>query len=130
MSELIFIRHAETDLAGTFCGHSDPPINARGQIQVNDLIVRLGSGPFDAIYSSDLLRAVDTATALAQALAVSCATTADMREIHFGEWEGLTWTKIESRDADYTEQEAWELTQPYCALFVYAGADACQKVSQ
>jgi broad specificity phosphatase PhoE len=101
MRGLIFIRHAETDLAGTFCGHSDPPINARGQSQVNDLIARLAAEPFDAIYSSDLCRAVGTATLLAQAFTLPCAVTNNLREIYFGNWEGMTWAEIEARDADY-----------------------------
>jgi broad specificity phosphatase PhoE len=104
MKGLIFIRHAETDLAGTFCGHSDPPINARGQEQVRDLISQLASESFDAIYSSDLRRAVDTATNLSQAFAVPCTTTPNLREIYFGDWEAMTWTEIERRDADYARR--------------------------
>jgi alpha-ribazole phosphatase len=101
MTELIFIRHAETDLAGTFCGHSDPPINARGQTQVKELISRLSSEPLDAIHSSDLRRAVETAESLAQAFAVPCTTTQNLREIYFGDWEGLTWAEIERQDQGY-----------------------------
>ena len=41
MSELLLIRHAETDMAGTFCGHSDPELNVRGRAQLADLISRL-----------------------------------------------------------------------------------------
>jgi broad specificity phosphatase PhoE len=104
MKGLVFIRHAETDLAGTFCGHSDPPINARGQAQVKGLIAQLAPEHFDAIYSSDLRRAVDTAASLAQAFAVPCTTTPNLREIYFGDWEGMTWTKIEGRDADYARR--------------------------
>ena len=101
MRGLTFIRHAETDLAGTFCGHSDPPINARGRTQVNDLIVQLRHKPFDAIYSSDLRRAVDTATPLAQTFAVPYITTPNLREIYFGNWEAMTWTGIEKKYTDY-----------------------------
>ena len=34
MNTLIFIRHGETDMAGRFCGHSDPELNAAGELQV------------------------------------------------------------------------------------------------
>jgi broad specificity phosphatase PhoE len=115
MKGLIFIRHAETDLAGTFCGHSDPPINARGQAQIKGLIPQLTPGPIDAVYSSDLRRAVDTATSLAQAFAVPCTTTSNLREIYFGNWEAITWAEIERRDADYARRWAeWfpDLTAP------------------
>ena len=66
MTGLLFIRHAETDMAGTFCGHSDPPINAAGQQQVAQMISTLTSESIDEIYSSDLRRAVDTANLLSQ----------------------------------------------------------------
>jgi broad specificity phosphatase PhoE len=111
MKRLVFIRHAETDLAGTFCGHSDPPINARGQSQVKDLIAQLAPEHFDAIYSSDLRRAVDTTASLAQAFAVPCTTTPNLREIYFGDWEGMAWTEIESRDPDYARR--WVELSPH-----------------
>jgi alpha-ribazole phosphatase len=104
MTGLLFIRHAETDMAGTFCGHSDPPINARGQKQVAHIVSSLMPETFDEIYSSDLRRAVETAASLSQTSAVSVTTTGSLREIHFGDWEGLTWKEIESRDAEYARQ--------------------------
>jgi len=104
MSLLIFIRHAETDMAGTFCGQSDPPINTAGQMQVADLIVRLAVETFDMIYSSDLQRAVDTATPIAEAFNLPLYKTSDLREVHFGDWEGLTWNEIEERDPDYAQR--------------------------
>jgi len=191
MEGLLFIRHAETDLAGTFCGHSDPPLNARGRIQVRELIARFPGDHFDAIYSSDLRRAADTATSLAQAFAVPCTKTSELREIYFGDWEAMTWAEIERRDADYarrwtesfpnlaapngeiyaafesrvlqeidrlldlaadqriavvthggvmrvvlrhllghTEEQAWELTKPYCSFFAYAEAAVPEEVGQ
>jgi len=101
---LVFIRHAETDLAGTFCGHSDPPINLIGQAQIAEMISRLRAETFDAIYSSDLRRAVETAEPLARAFALPVIATYRLREIHFGDWEGLTWTEIEQRDPIYARR--------------------------
>ncbi|MGO4514214.1 histidine phosphatase family protein [Terriglobus sp. 2YAB30_2] len=104
MSELIFIRHAETDMAGRFCGHTDPSINQRGQIQVAALIARLGHGlEFNAIYSSDLQRAVDTAASIATAFLRPIHKNSGLREIHFGDWEGLAWREIEERDPIYAQ---------------------------
>ncbi|MDQ1693485.1 MAG: hypothetical protein QOH85_1020, partial [Acidobacteriaceae bacterium] len=34
MTEILLVRHAETDLKGTFCGHSDPPLNDAGRAQL------------------------------------------------------------------------------------------------
>lgn len=111
MKGLIFIRHAETDLAGTFCGHTDPPINARGRQQVNELLAHLASDSLDAIYSSDLRRAADTAAALADTFSVPYKTTPNLRELYFGEWEGLTWNEIENRDGDYAR--LWIESSPH-----------------
>jgi len=101
---LVFIRHAQTDLAGAFCGHSDPLVNSIGHKQIAEMISRLRSETFDAIYSSDLCRAVETATPLAQAFALPIITTHRLREIHFGDWEGLTWAEIELRDPTYASR--------------------------
>ena len=104
MNGLLFIRHAQTDLAGTFCGHTDPAVNARGQQQLRDLIQRVAHESIDAIYSSDLSRAVTTANALAQAFGAPVIASIALREIHFGQWEGRTWNEIERRDTAYAKR--------------------------
>jgi broad specificity phosphatase PhoE len=101
MSDLLFLRHAETAMAGTFCGHCDPPLNAAGKRQVRDLVARLRGWRIDAVCSSDLRRAVETAAPIAQALGLSWTTQSTLREIHFGAWEGLAWAEIEQRDPEY-----------------------------
>jgi alpha-ribazole phosphatase/probable phosphoglycerate mutase len=110
MSTLLFIRHAETDMAGTFCGHSNPPVNARGHQQIHVLLKALHAEPIDAVYSSDLHRAVITAVALTKAFACPSSTTSALREIDFGEWEGLTWPEIETKDAAYARD--WSNAYP------------------
>lgn len=98
MSSLTFIRHAETDMAGTFCGHSDPSINQQGRLQIKSLIDHLGGKGIDAIYSSDLRRAHETAQELSLAFSVPIIVMRELREIDFGDWEGLSWHTIEQRD--------------------------------
>ncbi len=93
-----------TLISGAFCGHSDPPINARGEQQVADLIARLGPHPFAKIYSSDLCRAHNTAHLLAASSATPIETTPHLREIHFGDWEGPTWSEIELRDQAFAQR--------------------------
>jgi broad specificity phosphatase PhoE len=104
MTGLIFIRHAETDLASTFCGHSDPSVNANGQVQITEMISRLGPEPFDAVYSSDLRRAMETAAPLARAFALPVIPSGHLREIYFGDWESLSWAEIERYDAAYAHR--------------------------
>jgi alpha-ribazole phosphatase len=104
MSELLFIRHAETDMIGTFCGHSDPLLNEHGRAQVSDLARRLRAEPIQAVYTSDLLRSAQTGTALAALLAVDCYSRPTLREIHFGQWEGLTWKDIQRSHGQYAQR--------------------------
>jgi alpha-ribazole phosphatase/probable phosphoglycerate mutase len=111
MSTLLFIRHAETDMAGRFCGHSDPPVNKRGRSQIAELLKALEGKPIDAIYTSDLARALTTADAIAERFRLSPISVPGLREIGFGEWEGLSWHEIESRDAVYARK--WSDAYPH-----------------
>ena len=104
MSELIFIRHAETDMAGTFCGHSDPELNDCGRAQFDRLIEQLREHNIQSVYSSDLRRALRSARALAEAFHVKCSICPALREIGFGEWEGLTWQQVERRNAAFSRR--------------------------
>jgi len=104
MSELLFIRHAETDMAGTFCGHSDPELNARGRVQVCELISRLPTEMIGMVYTSDLRRARTTAMAIAEVFGVGFHVRSALREINFGRWEGLPWEEIERRDEAYARR--------------------------
>ena len=96
MNALLLIRHAETDLAGTFCGQIDPPVNAAGLQQIQNLLKSLSNEPFEAVFTSDLRRAVDTAHPIADAFSVPCIPRPGLREIDFGRWEGLRWSEIEA----------------------------------
>ena len=104
MSSVLCARHAETDMTGTFCGHSDPPLNASGRRQAEELAASLSGESFDAIYSSPLRRAAQTAELLGGVLRTPVSPTPGLAEIHFGEWEGLTWQEIEQRDPGYARR--------------------------
>jgi alpha-ribazole phosphatase len=104
MSEILFIRHAETDMAGTFCGHSNPPLNMRGRTQLSELLRILSVEPIDEVYASDLLRAQETAEAIAEDRAIECHLRPALREINFGQWEGFTWREIEQSHSAYAHR--------------------------
>jgi alpha-ribazole phosphatase len=110
MSDLLLIRHGATDLAGTFCGHSDPPLNERGRQQVAALIEELANERIEAVYSSDLLRAHETAVALATAKAAPLCNLSGLREINFGDWEGLSWRQVEAINEH--DAERWLIEYP------------------
>jgi broad specificity phosphatase PhoE len=107
---LIFIRHAETDFAGRFCGHLDPPVNKQGLLQIGELIETLKTEPIDAVYSSDLSRSLNTADAIGKVFGLTPIKVPELREISFGEWEGLSWPEIESRDRAYARR--WSESYP------------------
>lgn len=104
MNEIFFIRHAETDMAGTLCGHSDPPLNAGGRGQISELLKMLVGESFDEVYSSDLLRAKETGEAIASSRGLVCHLSPALREIYFGRWEGLTWNEVECSDPTYAQR--------------------------
>jgi alpha-ribazole phosphatase len=104
MSEIFFIRHAETDMAGTFCGHSNPLLNMRGRDHLSELLRTLKSESISEVYTSDLLRAQETGKAIAEVRAIECHLRPALREIDFGQWEGLTWKEIEQRYGSYTQR--------------------------
>ena len=105
MSTIIFIRHGETDMAGRFCGHSDPELNPVGELQATHAAEEVAQLGIQRIYSSDLRRASRTATAIAQRTGIGVDFLPALREIHFGLWEGLRWQEIEDRFPE--EADRW-----------------------
>lgn len=95
-TEVLLIRHAETALAGTFCGHLDPPLNERGRLQAQALQASLRNVKLSAVFTSDLQRSAQTAYALCKERGNPNAHSPGLREISFGTWEGLRWHEIET----------------------------------
>lgn len=90
------MRHGQTswNQEGKYQGHSDISLNERGIKQGNLVAKRLANEKISAIYSSDLLRAQQTAEAIAEYHGLSVITKPEFREINFGIWEGLTYQEI------------------------------------
>lgn len=110
--ELFLIRHAATDMTGTVCGQSDPPLNETGRAQASAVALLLRSRNVRRIYASDLQRAVQTAQPLAELWDVPIAARTFFREISFGKWEGRRWSQIRAEEPDIT---AMELSPGFCA---------------
>ena len=96
MAKVIFVRHGETawNHVKRYQGHSDIPLNETGMQQAEMVARRLASEPIAAVYSSDLLRAVQTAEIIARVHALQPMTLPELREVNFGLWEGLTYEQI------------------------------------
>jgi broad specificity phosphatase PhoE len=99
MTEILLVRHGETDwnVARRVQGHTDVPLNAAGLEQAAELAQALRPEPLAAVYASDLSRARDTAAAVALVHGLPVNVDADLREKHFGTWEGLTDREIAER---------------------------------
>jgi broad specificity phosphatase PhoE len=99
MTTLWLVRHGQTDwnVEGRWQGHADPPLNPLGVKQTRILAEGLTHIRFDAIFSSDLDRAYETACAVGDRQGIKVQIEARLREINLGEWEGLTSDEIRKR---------------------------------
>ena len=97
MSQLILVRHGETDhnVEHRFQGHSDLGLNRHGLAQAKALREHLAEVNFTHILCSDLQRAAQTAETIAERHEVEVIPDPVLREMDFGEWEGLTYEEIE-----------------------------------
>ena len=96
---ILLARHGETDwnAARRVQGHTDVPLNERGREQARALAEELRDEPLDAVYASDLLRAHETARIVAERKDMDVIVLPELRERHFGTWEGLTDTEVLER---------------------------------
>jgi broad specificity phosphatase PhoE len=99
---LLLVRHGETDWNRDrrVQGHSDIPLNETGRAQADALVEQLAGERIDAVYASDLARARDTATSIAAAHDLTVQICPELREKHFGTWEGLRDDEIRERFPD------------------------------
>jgi probable phosphoglycerate mutase len=97
-TRIIAVRHGETawNVDTRIQGHLDIPLNAVGRTQARKLGLALAGQPVDAIYSSDLLRAHETAQAVASTTGATVVTDLGLRERSFGVFEGKTFADIET----------------------------------
>jgi len=100
MTDLYLIRHGETlsNLQYCFQGHSDSPLTEQGQQQALALVEYFKSIPLQHIYSSDLGRAVVTATPLAQAKKLPLQVCSRLREISYDHLDGQPRKELSEED--------------------------------
>jgi broad specificity phosphatase PhoE len=92
VATILFARHGETDwnLERRVQGHTDRHLNETGRMQARELAERLAGESLEAVYSSDLARAHETARTVAESHGLGVKAVRDLRERHFGSWEGMT----------------------------------------
>ena len=96
MSRLLLVRHGAiaTDNTEKFWGHTDIALNETGVLQAERIAERLSKEPVGEIYSSDLSRAFQSAEIIASRHHLNITTSRKLREIHFGDIEGLTFEEV------------------------------------
>lgn len=111
-TRIIAIRHGETEWnrETRMQGQLDIGLSDWGRHQAQCLALALGDESFDAIYSSDLLRALQTAQALAASSSDRIVTDAGLRERCFGIFEGLTYRDVQVRWPDQAQR--WHVRDP------------------
>ena len=102
---LYLLRHGQTELSreDNFCGAGlDPELTQQGWEMARAFTTAYTATAWNAIYSSNLRRSVATAQLLSEALNKDIEVRADLREIAYGEWEGMTkQTVAEKYHDDY-----------------------------
>jgi probable phosphoglycerate mutase len=86
-------------------GTTDIPLCDEGIKQVQNLSKRLKTVKIDAIYSSDLKRAFDTADIIAKGHNINISKKGFLREIYFGQWEGKTIKEL-NKDSEFIKWKA------------------------
>ena len=111
-TRILAIRHGETDwnVDGRIQGQLDIPLNATGQWQVHRLALAVADEGIDAVYSSDLLRAFETAQSVARGCGQPIVTDVELRERGFGVFEGLSYAEINQRWPEQAER--WRKRDP------------------
>ena len=89
-----------------YIGSTDTPLTPAGKEQARRLAVRLKRMPIDRMLTSPSQRALDTAGPTAQGTGLSLTMDEDLKEIDFGQWEGLSFGEIEQKDPDMVAEWA------------------------
>lgn len=105
MVKIIFVRHGETEwnVLGRYQGQADISLSSKGFQQARLLADNFPFSKIDTIYSSDLVRAFQTAEILKEKFRCPLITDKNLREIDFGVFEGLTYAEISLRWQKETE---------------------------
>jgi molybdenum cofactor cytidylyltransferase len=117
---VFLVRHAEPVGPGgkRFLGQADPGLGVLGEEQAkrlaDELLAATGGACFDAVYCSDLRRAVRTAEIVAGNCEAAVQTERWLREIDVGLWEGLSWEEArQDYPIEYMERERDLVGQPF-----------------
>lgn len=112
---MILVRHARTpwNREGRFQGGQDIALSEEGRMQAEAVGRALADHPLQAVYSSPLRRALETAAPIAAPHRLAVQAHPAFAEMAFGRWEGLTASEIQALDLE--DYRRW-LEEPHRAL--------------
>ena len=102
MTKIIFVRHGQTEwnVLGRYQGQTDIALSPLGIEQAEKLAAHFPVDKVEAVYSSDLVRAMMTARCVAARFGLTVEPRPELRELNFGDWEGLTYDEIVAKWPD------------------------------
>ena len=105
MKKIYLARHGQTDANNslTFQGHIDNHLNSKGLLQAKKIVDYFTNHNLPKIYTSDLIRTVETARPTAEIHNSEIVKIPALKEISFGEWEGLSYDEIKEKWSDQLE---------------------------
>lgn len=111
-TRIVAIRHGQTEwnAAARIQGHTDIELDDTGHWQAQRLAQALADDELHAVYSSDLVRARQTAAPLAERAGLALRTDAGLRERGFGDFEGFSFAQIEQRWP--AQAQSWRRRDP------------------
>ena len=113
--KLILIRHGQTDwnTKGKIQGSCDIELNEVGILQAEELSQKIveNNYRFERIYTSSQQRAIQTAEIISRVTNVGYVADEGLKEINFGEWEGLTWKEVKEKYP--LEYQEWYINRRY-----------------
>lgn len=124
MTYLFLIRHGENEWVetGKLAGRTpDVHLNEKGHQQSATLAERLTGQPITAIYSSPLVRCIETAQPLAQRLGLPVQEETDLLEVDYGAWRGCALK-------DLSQKPEWQLVQMYPSGFRFPDGETLREV--
>ena len=127
MPRLLLVRHGKKLNEGDnrFWGHADIPLNPAGRRQIERLRDRIGHIKTAAIYASDLGRAMATADILRGGRSITVTACPELREVDFGQLEGLTFDEISRRYPEIASGLGrWQMPPAFPGGESLAGFDA------
>ena len=122
--KFIIERHAQSqgNRGKIVLGHTDLDLTEEGIMQACITAEHLRDEKIDAIYSSDLKRAYNTAHPHAKMRGLEVITRKDLREVDIGEWDGMPLSEILANSGDKFERRSHK-------NFIYPGGEGVREAS-